>query len=132
MAVVWAKCDDGKVRGFILERGMKGLSTPKIEGKFSLRASVTGMIVMEDVEVPEENLLPKISGLGVSTSIHMNNSHAARRRLGSSPGRAYRAYRSGRRPDRSGPGLIPARGPLLHVLPSISHTFLTCTLYHKA
>ncbi|CAL8315756.1 unnamed protein product [Arctogadus glacialis] len=64
VAVVWAKCDDGKVRGFILERGMKGFSTPKIEGKFSLRASVTGMIVMEDVEVPEENLLPKISGLG--------------------------------------------------------------------
>ncbi|XP_070704696.1 glutaryl-CoA dehydrogenase b [Pempheris klunzingeri] len=64
IAVVWAKCDDGKVRGFILERGMKGLSTPKIEGKFSLRASVTGMIVMDDVEVPEENLLPKASGLG--------------------------------------------------------------------
>uniref|UniRef100_A0A8D2ZKL4 Glutaryl-CoA dehydrogenase, mitochondrial n=1 Tax=Scophthalmus maximus TaxID=52904 RepID=A0A8D2ZKL4_SCOMX len=64
VAVVWAKTDDGKVRGFILERGMKGLSTPKIEGKFSLRASATGMIVMDEVEVPEENLLPKISGLG--------------------------------------------------------------------
>ncbi|XP_042361682.1 glutaryl-CoA dehydrogenase, mitochondrial-like [Plectropomus leopardus] len=64
IAVVWAKCDDGKVRGFILERGMKGLSTPKIEGKFSLRASATGMIVMDEVEVPEENLLPKASGLG--------------------------------------------------------------------
>lgn len=66
MAVVWAKCDDGKVRGFILERGMKGLSTPKIEGKFSLRASATGMMLMDEVEVPEENLLPNVSGLGVS------------------------------------------------------------------
>uniref|UniRef100_A0A1A8D2M9 Glutaryl-CoA dehydrogenase, mitochondrial n=1 Tax=Nothobranchius kadleci TaxID=1051664 RepID=A0A1A8D2M9_NOTKA len=64
MAVVWARCDDGKIRGFILERGMKGLSTPKIEGKFSLRASATGMILMDDVEVPEENLLPKAVGLG--------------------------------------------------------------------
>uniref|UniRef100_A0A4W4GS90 Glutaryl-CoA dehydrogenase, mitochondrial n=1 Tax=Electrophorus electricus TaxID=8005 RepID=A0A4W4GS90_ELEEL len=63
ICVVWAKCDDGKVRGFILERGMKGLTTPKIEGKFSLRASSTGMIVMDDVEVPEENLLPNVSGL---------------------------------------------------------------------
>ena len=45
---------------------MKGFSTPKIEGKFSLRASVTGMIVMDEVEVPEENLLPKVTGLGVS------------------------------------------------------------------
>ena len=61
--VVWAKCDDSQVRGFILEKEMKGLSAPKIEGKFSLRASATGMIVMEDVEVPEENLLPKVSGL---------------------------------------------------------------------
>jgi len=63
--VVWAKSDahDGKIRGFILERGMKGLETPKIEGKFSLRASVTGMIQMDNVEVPEENLLPHVSGL---------------------------------------------------------------------
>ncbi|GIX83075.1 glutaryl-CoA dehydrogenase, mitochondrial [Caerostris darwini] len=60
--VVWAK-HDGKVKGFILEKGMKGLSAPKIQGKFSLRASVTGMIVMEDVVIPEENLLPKIQGL---------------------------------------------------------------------
>lgn len=66
ICVVWAKCDDNKIRGFILERGMKGLSTPKIEGKFSLRASSTGMIIMDDVEVPEENLLPNVSGLGVS------------------------------------------------------------------
>ena len=61
--VVWAKTEDGVIRGFILERGMKGLSTPKIEGKFSLRASVTGEIVMQNVEVPEANLLPNVSGL---------------------------------------------------------------------
>jgi glutaryl-CoA dehydrogenase len=69
--VVWAKLEDadGKVggqesiRGFILEKGMKGLSAPKIEGKMSLRASVTGEIVMDDVFVPEANLLPNVSGL---------------------------------------------------------------------
>jgi glutaryl-CoA dehydrogenase len=61
--VVWAKTEDGVIRGFILEKGMKGLTAPKIEGKFSLRASVTGEIVMDDVLVPEENLLPKVSGL---------------------------------------------------------------------
>jgi glutaryl-CoA dehydrogenase len=61
--VVWAKTDDGKVRGFILEKGMKGLSAPKIEGKFSLRASITGEIVMDEVFVPEEQLLPNVSGL---------------------------------------------------------------------
>ncbi len=61
--VVWAKTEDGRIRGFILERGMKGLSTPKIEGKFSLRASATGEIVMDDVFVPEENILPGVSGL---------------------------------------------------------------------
>jgi glutaryl-CoA dehydrogenase len=61
--VVWAKTEDGVIRGFILERGMPGLSTPKIEGKFSLRASVTGEIVMDDVFVPHENLLPEVSGL---------------------------------------------------------------------
>ena len=60
--VVWAKLD-GVIRGFILERGMEGLSTPKIEGKFSLRASVTGEIVMQDAFVPEENLLPNVKGL---------------------------------------------------------------------
>ncbi|XP_015248837.1 PREDICTED: glutaryl-CoA dehydrogenase, mitochondrial-like [Cyprinodon variegatus] len=64
IAVVWARCEDGRVRGFILERGMKGFTTPKIEGKFSLRASATGMILMDEVEVPNENLLPHISGLG--------------------------------------------------------------------
>ncbi|MGH0168981.1 UNVERIFIED_CONTAM: hypothetical protein FKN15_059060 [Acipenser sinensis] len=66
VCVVWAKCEDGEVRGFLLERGMPGLSTPQIQGKFSLRASATGMIIMEDVEVPEENLLPHVTGLAVS------------------------------------------------------------------
>jgi len=63
--VVWAKSDahDGKIRGFILERGMQGLSAPKIEGKFSLRAWPTGEIVMDDVFVPEENLLPNVEGI---------------------------------------------------------------------
>lgn len=61
--VIWAKDDSGTVRGFILERGMKGLSTRKIEGKFSVRASPTGEVVMDNVFVPEENLLPNVSGL---------------------------------------------------------------------
>ncbi len=61
--VVWAKDEEGKVRGFVLEKGMKGLSAPVIHGKFSLRASVTGEIVMDDVEVPEDALLPGITGL---------------------------------------------------------------------
>eukprot|EP00111_Clytia_hemisphaerica_P010180 TCONS_00029752-protein len=61
--VIWANCDDGKIRGFILEKGMAGLTAPKIEGKFSLRASVTGSIFMDDVIVPEENLLPHVTGL---------------------------------------------------------------------
>lgn len=61
--VVWAKTDDGVIRGFILEKGMDGLSAPKIEGKLALRASITGEIVMDDVFVPEENLLPNVSGL---------------------------------------------------------------------
>ncbi len=61
--VVWAKDDAGEIRGFILEKGMKGLSAPKIEGKFSLRASVTGEIVMDEVFVPEENAFPTIRGL---------------------------------------------------------------------
>ena len=62
IAVVWAKLD-GKIRGFVVERGMPGFDTPKIEGKFSLRASVTGEIVLNDVEVPDENLLPNAKGL---------------------------------------------------------------------
>jgi len=61
--IVWAKDDGGTIRGFILEKGMKGLSAPKIEGKFSLRASVTGEIVMDDVFVPADRLLPNVQGL---------------------------------------------------------------------
>jgi glutaryl-CoA dehydrogenase len=61
--VVWAKLD-GEIRGFILEKGMKGLSAPKIEGKFSLRASSTGEIVMNEVFVPDENFMPNAKGLG--------------------------------------------------------------------
>ena len=61
--VVWAKDEQDVIRGFILENGMKGLSAPKIQGKFSLRISTTGEIVMEDVLVPEDNLLPGVSGL---------------------------------------------------------------------
>ena len=63
VAVVWAKDDEGVLRGFILERGMKGLTFPKIEGKFSLRASITGMIMMDEVFVPEENRLPGVKSL---------------------------------------------------------------------
>lgn len=61
--VVWAKTEDDLIRGFILEKGMKGLSAPKIEGKFSLRASITGEIVMDQVFVPQDNMFPEISGL---------------------------------------------------------------------
>ncbi|MES9822387.1 MAG: acyl-CoA dehydrogenase [Candidatus Thiodiazotropha sp.] len=61
--VVWAKDDEDVIRGFLLEKGMQGLSTPKIDGKFSLRASVTGMIMMDDVFVPDENVFPEIRGL---------------------------------------------------------------------
>jgi len=62
LAVVWAKLDN-VIRGFIVERGSKGFSTPKIEGKLSLRASITGELVLEDVVVPEDNLLPNVKGL---------------------------------------------------------------------
>jgi len=61
--VVWGKDDDGVIRGFVLEKGMDGLTAPKIEGKFSLRASTTGEIVMDNVFVPEGNLLPNAKGL---------------------------------------------------------------------
>jgi glutaryl-CoA dehydrogenase len=64
LAIVWAKDEGGVIRGFIVERGMKGFSTPKIEGKMSLRASITGEIVLDEVFVPEENLLPNAQGLG--------------------------------------------------------------------
>ena len=61
--LIWAKDDSGEIRGFLLEKGMKGLSAPKIKGKLSLRASVTGEVVMEQVHIPAENLLPGVSGL---------------------------------------------------------------------
>jgi len=61
--VVWAKTDDGIIRGFVLEKGMDGLSAPKIEGKLALRASITGEIVMDEVFVGEEQLLPNVQGL---------------------------------------------------------------------
>tara|TARA_B100000029_G_scaffold36992_1_gene34791 strand:- start:42 stop:1232 length:1191 start_codon:yes stop_codon:yes gene_type:complete len=61
--IIWAKVDDGAINGFILDKGMKGLSAPKIEGKLALRASITGEIVMDEVFVPEENKLPDAKGL---------------------------------------------------------------------
>lgn len=61
--LVWAKDDAGDIRGFLLDRGMTGLTTPKIEGKFSLRSSATGMIMLQDVFVPRENMLPNVKGL---------------------------------------------------------------------
>jgi len=74
--IIWAKCADGDtgkdvIRGFILEKDMKGLSAPKIEGKFSLRASITGQIVMEDVIVPANNMFPEVKGLKVSVDKKM-------------------------------------------------------------
>jgi glutaryl-CoA dehydrogenase len=61
--IVWAKTDDDAIRGFILEKGWKGLSAPPLRGKVGLRASTTGQIVMDDVFVPQDNLLPSVSGL---------------------------------------------------------------------
>ena len=61
--VIWAKTEDGIIRGFVLEKGMNGLSAPKIEGKLSLRASITGMIMMDSVEVSEDAMLPHVAGL---------------------------------------------------------------------
>jgi len=64
LCLVWAKTDtDGKVRGFLVERGMEGLETPKIDGKFSLRASPTGMIHLDEVKIPKENVLPNVTGM---------------------------------------------------------------------
>lgn len=63
LAVVWAKDDEGDIRGYIVERDMPGFSTPMIEGKMSLRASITGEIVLDDVLIPAENLLPNVKGL---------------------------------------------------------------------
>lgn len=64
VAVVWGKTEDGVIRGFLVERGMKGFSTPVIDGKISLRASITGEIVLDNVEVPDSHLLPNAKGLG--------------------------------------------------------------------
>jgi glutaryl-CoA dehydrogenase len=61
--IVWAKDEDGKILGFIIDKGTKGLSTPKIEGKLSLRASITGQIILEDVLCPHEKVLPNVIGL---------------------------------------------------------------------
>eukprot|EP01100_Stratorugosa_tubuloviscum_P014849 TRINITY_DN8182_c0_g1_i1.p1 TRINITY_DN8182_c0_g1~~TRINITY_DN8182_c0_g1_i1.p1 ORF type:complete len:456 (+),score=216.19 TRINITY_DN8182_c0_g1_i1:72-1370(+) len=61
--IIWAKDETDTIRGFVLEKGMKGLTAPKIEGKFSLRASVTGMIMMDDVHVPAANMFPEVKGL---------------------------------------------------------------------
>ena len=97
--VVWAKTDDGVIRGFILEKGMKGLSAPKIEGKFSLRTSVTGEIVMDDVFVPEENLLPNVEGL--EGPVRLPQQRALRHRVG-------RARRG---------GILLARGAPVHARP---------------
>uniref|UniRef100_UPI00358F1299 glutaryl-CoA dehydrogenase, mitochondrial n=1 Tax=Myxine glutinosa TaxID=7769 RepID=UPI00358F1299 len=63
VCVIWAKTEDGRVRGFLVERGTPGLSMPPIQGKFSLRASSTGMIILENVEIPAENMFPHVSGL---------------------------------------------------------------------
>lgn len=63
LLLVWAKDEGDVIRGFLLERGMKGLTTPTIEGKFSMRASITGQIMLDDVQVPEENRLPGVEGL---------------------------------------------------------------------
>ena len=78
MFVVWAKdVNDGdRIKGFLLEKGMPSLSAPKLEGKFSLRASQTGQIFMEDVRVPKENVLPGIDGLGGPFSCLNNVSFA--------------------------------------------------------
>jgi glutaryl-CoA dehydrogenase len=64
IAVIWAKAEGDEIRGFVVERGMKGFSTPEIKGKVSLRASITGEIVLDNVELPEEAMLPKAKGLG--------------------------------------------------------------------
>ena len=66
--IIWAKSDNGEIRGFIVEReGNEGrVSTPKLNGKFSMRASITGMILMDDVMVPVENMLPNVTGLKVT------------------------------------------------------------------
>ncbi|MHA1567994.1 MAG: acyl-CoA dehydrogenase family protein, partial [Alphaproteobacteria bacterium] len=66
--VIWAKDDDGAIRGFLVEKGMKGLSTSKIDGKFSMRISITGGVSLDDVFVPDENMLPGANGLSAPFS----------------------------------------------------------------
>lgn len=61
--IIWSICEDHKVRGFLVDKGTKGLEVNRINGKFALRASVTGMIMMDNCEIPEENILPKVEGL---------------------------------------------------------------------
>jgi len=61
--LIWAKTEDGRIRGFLAEKGAKGLSAPPIHGKLGLRTSITGEVVMDEVFVPEENLLPGVEGL---------------------------------------------------------------------
>lgn len=72
--VIWAKCEDGKIRGFLVDRRKHGagLETPKIEGKLSLRASITGMILMDNVKVPEEALMPGAKSLGAAFGCLLN------------------------------------------------------------
>jgi glutaryl-CoA dehydrogenase len=109
--VVWAKTDDGRIRGFILEKGMEGLSAPKIEGKHALRASVTGEIVMDDVFVPEENLLPERRG--PEGALRLPEQRALRHRLGRPRRRGGLLARgapvhAGAQPVRPSPGRQPA------------------------
>ena len=89
--VVWGKTDDGVIRGFILEKGMKGLSAPAIHGKVGLRASITGEIVMDEVEVSEDHMMPGVSGLrGPFTCLNSA-------RYGIAWGALGAAFRAGRR-----------------------------------
>ncbi len=112
--MVWAKSDahGGKIKGFVLEKGMKGLAAPKIEGKFSLRASITGMIQMDEVFVPEENLLPHVEGLagpfGCLNRARYGISWGA---LGAAEAcwHAARSYTHGAQAVRAAAGAEPAR-----------------------
>ncbi len=105
--VVWAKNDAGDIRGFVLEKGMKGLSAPKIEGKFSLRASITGEIVMQDVFVPEANLLPNVDG--PQGAVRLPEQGPLRHRLGRDGGGGVLLAR--RAPVHPGPQPVrPAAG----------------------
>ncbi len=110
LAIVWAKVDDGgpeSIRGFIVERGMKGFETPRIHGKMSLRASETGEIVLDECRVPAKNMLPEQAGPGRAARLPVAS--ALRHRLGRAgrgqelpgDGRQLRAEpRAVRRPDR--------------------------------